>query len=229
MTRACPRRRIRRERRSAGGEERPVAGDYAVTTPLQSAQTGALLNGEEYALGPELVRGRGRRGPSRSCRGGAAAQAGRSVRPDVGARRGAGPGGEVPAGRSRDGAGLDGGGDRAGGEEHERYRRAGAPGTGLRGRAERYHGAADAGAGRCPDPGQDRPGAGGGPRARLAASLREADRVPVAGRRREAAGGLAGHRPGRDADHRVFGQGGGGSHLEERLRLPSAGGRTGSG
>ena len=29
---------------------------------MQSAETGALLNGEEYALGPELVRGRGRRG-----------------------------------------------------------------------------------------------------------------------------------------------------------------------
>ena len=41
-------------------------------------------------------------------------------------------------------------------------------------RAERYHGAADAGAGRCPDPGQDRPGAGGGPGARVGADLRDA-------------------------------------------------------
>src|SRR6267154_5759578 len=176
-----------RDRRSAGSEERPVLGDYAVTTPLQSAETGALLNGEGYALGPELVRGSGRRRAGRSCRGGAAAQAGRSVRPDVSARRGAGPEGEVPADRSRDGAGLDGGGDRAGSDQHERYRRAGAPGTSLGGRAERYHGAADAGAGRCPDPGQDRPGAGSGPGARLAADLLVPGRVPVAGHRREAA------------------------------------------
>src|SRR6266487_260941 len=145
MTRAAA--AVGRERRRAGSEERPVLGDYAVTTPLQSAETGALLNGEGYALGPELVRGCGRRWADRSCRGGAAAQAGRSVRPDAGARRGAGPEGEVPADRPGDSAGLDGGGDRAGGEEHERYRRAGAPGTGAGGRAERYHGAADAGAG----------------------------------------------------------------------------------
>ena len=58
------------------------------------------------------------------------------------------------------------------------------------------------------DPGQDRPGAGGGPGARVAADLREAGRVPVAGHRREAAGGLAGHRHGRDADHRAQRQGG---------------------
>jgi hypothetical protein len=62
-----------------------------------------------------------------------------------------------------------------------------------------------AGAGRCPDPGQDRPGAG--PRARLVADRGEADRVPAAGHRREAAGRLAGHRPGRHADHREQRQG----------------------
>src|SRR3989440_5274937 len=143
-----PRAAAGRERRSAGSEERPVLGDYAVTTPLQSAETGALLNGEGYALGPEPVRSPGRRRAGRSRRGGAAAQAGRSVRPDVGARRGAGPEGEVPADRSRDGAGLDGGGDRAGGGQHERYRRAVAPRTGPWCGAERYHGAEDAGT--CP-------------------------------------------------------------------------------
>jgi hypothetical protein len=58
MTRA--RSWVKRERRIAGSEERPVLGDYAVTTPLQSAETGALLNGEGYALGPELVRVNGR-------------------------------------------------------------------------------------------------------------------------------------------------------------------------
>ena len=79
----------------------------------------------------------------------------------------------------------------------------------------RYHGAADAGAGRCPDPGQDRPGAGGGPGARVAADLRDPGRVPVAGHRREAAGGLAGHRPGRDADHRAQRQGRGRPHLQD--------------
>src|SRR5258708_40223898 len=84
--------------------------------------------------------------------GGAAAQAGGSVRPDLGARRGAGPEGEVPADRARDGAGLEGGGDRAGSGQHEWYRRAGAPGTGPGVRAGRYHGAADAGAGRSPGP-----------------------------------------------------------------------------
>src|SRR5215472_8188458 len=125
----------------------PFWGDYAVTTPLQSAETGALLNGEGYALGPEFVRGPGCRWADRSRRGGAAAQAGGSVRPDVGARRGAGPEGEVPADRPRDSADLDGGGDRARGDQHERYRRAGTPGTGLGGRAVGYHGAADAGAG----------------------------------------------------------------------------------
>ena len=39
--------------------------------------------------------------------------------------------------------------------------------------------------------------AGPGPGARVVADPREAGRVPVAGHRREAAGGLAGHRPGR--------------------------------
>src|SRR5258707_12598291 len=112
MTRA-PRPWIKQERRSAGSEERPVLGDYAVTTPLQSAETGALLNAEGYALGPEPVRDPGRRGPDRSRRGGAAAQAGGSVRTDAGARRGAGPEGEVPADRPRDSADLDGGGDHA--------------------------------------------------------------------------------------------------------------------
>src|SRR5205814_9643866 len=91
-----------RERRSAGSEERPVLGDYAVTTPLQSAEAGALLNAEEYALGPEPVRDPGRRGPDRPRRGGTAAQAGRSVRPDGGPWRGAGPEGEIPADRPRD-------------------------------------------------------------------------------------------------------------------------------
>ena len=36
--------------------------------------------------------------------------------------------------------------------------------------------------------------------------------------------GLGGHRHGRDPGHRLLGQGRGGSHLEERLRLPPAGG-----
>ena len=49
-----------------------------------------------------------------------------------------------------------------------------------------------------------------------------AGRVPVAGRRREAAGGLAGHRPGRDADHRAQRQGRGRIHLQDGLRIPSA-------
>ena len=65
------------------------------------------------------------------------------------------------------------------------------------------------------DPGQDRPGAGGGPGARVAADLRDPGRVPVAGHRREAAGGLAGHRPGRDADHRAQRQGRGRSHVQD--------------
>src|ERR1700756_160099 len=109
-----------RERHSAGSEERPVLGDYAVTTPFVICRNWSAPHGEEYALGPELVRGCGRGGPDRSWRGGAAAQAGRSVRPDLSARRGAGPEGEVPADRPRDSAGLDGGGDRTGGEGHER-------------------------------------------------------------------------------------------------------------
>ena len=41
---------------------------------------------------------------------------------------------------------------------------------------------------------------------------------------REAAGGLAGHRPGRDADHRAQRQGRGRAHLQDGLRLPPAGG-----
>ena len=72
---------------------------------------------------------------------------------------------------------------------------------------QRHHGAADAGAGRSAHPGQDRPGAGQGPRARLVADRGDPGRVPVAGHRREAAGRLAGHRPGRHADHRALGQG----------------------
>jgi hypothetical protein len=40
-------------------------------------------------------------------------------------------------------------------------------------------------------------------RARVEADSRHAFRVPVAGHRREDPGGLAGHRPGRDADHHV--------------------------
>ncbi len=63
------------------------------------------------------------------------------------------------------------------------------------------------------DPGQDRPGAGRGPGARLVADLRDPGRVPVAGRGGEAAGGLAGHRPGRHADHRAQRQGRSRSHL----------------
>src|SRR5260370_3741197 len=93
-----------RERRSAGSEERPVLGDYAVTTPLQSAETGALLNAEGYALGPEPVRDPGRRGPHRSRRGGAAAQATRSVRTVAGPFRGSGPGGDVHSDRPLDSA-----------------------------------------------------------------------------------------------------------------------------
>src|SRR5438094_2908501 len=111
MMRAAPAGQA--ERGCEGSEERPVLGDYAVTTPFVICRNWSAPHGEGYALGPEPVRGPGRRGPDRSRRGGAAAQAGRSVRPDAGAGRGAGPEGEVPAGRSGDGAGLDGGGDRA--------------------------------------------------------------------------------------------------------------------
>ena len=53
---------------------------------------------------------------------------------------------------------------------------------------------------------------------------RHARRVPVAGHRREDAGRVAGHRHGRHAGHRPVGQGRSGSDLEERLRLPPAGG-----
>ena len=64
-------------------------------------------------------------------------------------------------------------------------------------------------------------------RARLVADLRDASRVPVADRCREAAGRLAGHRPGRHADHRAQRQGGSCSKLQERLRLSSIGGVAG--
>ena len=77
------------------------------------------------------------------------------------------------------------------------------------------------------DPGQDRPGAGQGPGARLVADRGEAGRVPVAGHRREAAGRLAGHRPGRHADHRAQRQGRSRAHVQDGLRLPSAGGLAG--
>ena len=50
-----------------------------------------------------------------------------------------------------------------------------------------------------------------------------ARRVPVAGHRREDPDRVAGHRHGRHPGHRQLGQGGRGSHLEERLRLPPAG------
>ena len=53
---------------------------------------------------------------------------------------------------------------------------------------------------------------------------RHARRVPVAGHRREDPGRVAGHRHGRHAGHRPLGQGGSGPDLEERLRLPPAGG-----
>ena len=66
------------------------------------------------------------------------------------------------------------------------------------------------------------PGAGGGP-GYVWHDLREPGRVPVAGHRREAASGLAGHRPGRDADHRAQRQGGGRPHVQVRVRLPSMG------
>ena len=46
--------------------------------------------------------------------------------------------------------------------------------------------------------------------------------VPVAGHRREGPDGLGGHRHGRHPGHRALSQGRGGSHLEERLRLPPA-------
>ena len=47
--------------------------------------------------------------------------------------------------------------------------------------------------------------------------------IPVAGDRREDPDRLGRHRHGRDPGHRPLGQGRGGSHLEERLRLPPAG------
>ena len=56
------------------------------------------------------------------------------------------------------------------------------------------------------------------------AGLRDPGRVPVAGHRREAAGGLAGHRPGRDADHRAQRQGRRRSDVQVRLWLPPIGG-----
>ena len=94
-------------------------------------------------------------------------------------------------------------------------------------RAERHDGAADAGAGRSGHAGQGRPGPGPGPRARLVADRGEAGRVPVAGHRREGAGRLAGHRPGRHADHRAQRQGRSRAHVQDGLRLPSAGGLAG--
>ena len=51
-----------------------------------------------------------------------------------------------------------------------------------------------------------------------------AGRVPVAGHRREDPDRLGGHRHGRHPGHRPLGQGGSRSDLEERLRLPPAGG-----
>ena len=55
------------------------------------------------------------------------------------------------------------------------------------------------------------------------ADRRHSRRVPVAGHRREDPDRVAGHRHGRHLGHRQLGQGGRGSHLEERLRLPPAG------
>jgi len=52
-----------------------------------------------------------------------------------------------------------------------------------------------------------------GPRARLDADRGDPGRVSLAGRGREAAGRLAGHRPGRHADHRALGQARRGTHL----------------
>ena len=82
-------------------------------------------------------------------------------------------------------------------------------------RAVGHDGTADAGTGRSAHAGQDRPGAGGGPGARVAADLRDPGRVPVAGHRGEGAGGLAGHRPGRNADHRAQRQGRRRSHVQD--------------
>ena len=55
-------------------------------------------------------------------------------------------------------------------------------------------------------------------RARLVADRRDSCRVPVAGGGREAAGQLADHRPGRDADHRALGETGCCSHVQEGIR-----------
>ena len=61
-----------------------------------------------------------------------------------------------------------------------------------------------------------------GPGARLVADRATAGRVPVAGHRREGAGRLAGHRPGRHADHRAQRQGRSRAHVQDGLRLPPA-------
>ena len=68
------------------------------------------------------------------------------------------------------------------------------------------------------------PRPGEGPSARVDADRRHARRVPVAGHRRKDPGRVARHRHGRHLGHRAFRQAGGGSRLEERLRLPSLGG-----
>ena len=208
--------------RAPAGEERPgFRGNYPVTTPCHFPGRSALRHAG-YAVGSRADGNRRGPGPGRARWGGAAAQAGRPGRADRRPGGSAGAEGEVPPGGPRCSAGVHGGGDRAGRHQHDRYHRAGPsrPGPGYR--AERHDGAADAGAGRSGHPGQGRPGPGPGPRARLVADRGEAGRVPVAGHRREGAGGLAGHRPGRHADHRAQRQGRSRSHVQDGLRLPPA-------
>lgn len=59
-------------------------------------------------------------------------------------------------------------------------------------------------------------------RSRLDAAAAAADRVPVAGRGRETAHRVDRGRHRRDLDHRAFGQGRGGGHVQEDLRPSSA-------
>jgi len=67
--------------------------------------------------------------------------------------------------------------------------------------------------------GEDRAGQSEGPGARVDADREDARLLPVAGDRREGAGGLAGDRNGRDAGHRALRQRGCGSHVEEGLQV----------
>ena len=101
-----------------------------------------------YALGPEPVRGPG---TGEGLIGHAGAVLLRKLADQCGLRaalrRGAGPEGEVPADRPRDGAGLNGGGDRAGGASMSDIALLAHQEPAFGARAVGYRGAADAGVG----------------------------------------------------------------------------------